>query len=65
MEVECDGSKSEEATSAKSLRIANQMAKELKISDRSIRRIPKNGLMVKPYMIQEAYDPSHKQQQVR
>lgn len=46
-------------------RIANQMAKDLKISDRSIRRIRKNGLMAKPYMIQKANDPSPKQQQVR
>lgn len=46
-------------------RSANQMAKELKISDRSIRRILKNDLKVKPYKIQKAHDLTPKQQQVR
>uniref|UniRef100_A0A6P4F0R8 Uncharacterized protein LOC108045962 n=1 Tax=Drosophila rhopaloa TaxID=1041015 RepID=A0A6P4F0R8_DRORH len=46
-------------------RSANQMAKELKISDRSIRRILKNDLKVKPYKIQKAHDLTSKQRQVR
>lgn len=44
---------------------ANQMAKELKISDRSVRRILKNDLMLKPYKIQKAHDLTPKQKQVR
>lgn len=46
-------------------RSANQMAKELKISDRSIRRIMKNELKVKPYKFQKAHDLTPKQQQVK
>ncbi|XP_033222824.1 uncharacterized protein LOC117176680 [Belonocnema kinseyi] len=46
-------------------RSANQMAKELKISNRNIRRILKNDLKVKPYKIQRAHDLIPKQQQVR
>lgn len=46
-------------------RSANQMAKELKISGRSIRHILKNDLKVKPYKIQKARDLIPKQQQVR
>lgn len=44
---------------------ANEMAKELKISDRSIRRILKNYLKVKSYKIQKDHDLTPKQQQVR
>ncbi|XP_026476402.1 uncharacterized protein LOC113382056 [Ctenocephalides felis] len=46
-------------------RSANQMANKLNISDRSIRRILKNDLKVKPYKIQKAHDLTPKQQQVR
>ncbi|XP_033228815.1 uncharacterized protein LOC117180425 [Belonocnema kinseyi] len=46
-------------------RKANQMAKELKISNHSIRRILKNDLKIKPYKIQKAHDLTPKQQQVR
>ncbi|XP_053959422.1 uncharacterized protein LOC128863991 [Anastrepha ludens] len=46
-------------------RSANQIAKELKISDHSIRHILKNDLKVKPYKIQQAHDLTPKQQLVR
>ncbi|XP_033213937.1 uncharacterized protein LOC117171001 [Belonocnema kinseyi] len=46
-------------------RSANQMAKELKISDRSIRLIQKNDLKVKSYKIRKAHYLTPKQQQVR
>ncbi|XP_026479502.1 uncharacterized protein LOC113385894 [Ctenocephalides felis] len=41
------------------------MAEELNTSDRSIRRILKNDLKVKPYKIQKAHYLTSKQQQVR
>ncbi|XP_026470862.1 uncharacterized protein LOC113375129 [Ctenocephalides felis] len=41
------------------------MAEDLNISDRSICRILKNDLKVKPYKIQKAHDLTPKQQQVR
>lgn len=44
---------------------ANRLAKELKISDRSVRRILKNELKVKPYKIQKAHDLSSSQKRVR
>lgn len=46
-------------------RSANQMAKELKISERSIRRILKNELKVKPYKFQKAHELTPKQKKVR
>ena len=46
-------------------RSGNQMAKELKISQRSIRRIFQNELKVKPYKFQKAHDLTPKQKKVR
>lgn len=46
-------------------RSANQMAKELKISRTSIRRILQNELKVKPYKFQKAHDLTQKQKKVR
>ncbi|XP_053966563.1 uncharacterized protein LOC128868467 [Anastrepha ludens] len=46
-------------------RRANQMAKELKLSDFSISRILKNDLKVKTYDFQKSHDLTPKQQQVR
>jgi len=46
-------------------RSANQMATDLKVSDRSIRRILKNELKVKPYKFQKAHDLTPIQQKVR
>lgn len=44
-------------------RSANQIAKELKISDRSVCRILKNELKIKLHKVQKAHDLSLKQQQ--
>ena len=46
-------------------RSGNQMAKELKISQRSMRRILQNELNVKPYKFQKAHDLTAKQKKVR
>ena len=46
-------------------RSGRQMAKELKISQDSIRRILKNELKVKPYKFQKAHDLTPKQKKVR
>lgn len=46
-------------------RSANQMAKELGVSDRSVRRILKNDLKVKPYKFQKAHELTEKQKKVR
>uniref|UniRef100_A0A0K8W705 Transposase Tc1-like domain-containing protein n=1 Tax=Bactrocera latifrons TaxID=174628 RepID=A0A0K8W705_BACLA len=46
-------------------RSANRVAKELKISDSSIRHILKNGLKANPCKFQKAHNRTPKQQQVR
>ena len=46
-------------------RSGNQIAKELKISQRSIRRILENELHVKPYKLQKAHDLTPQQKNVR
>lgn len=46
-------------------RSAKKMAKDLDISDRSLRRILKNDLRVKPYKIQKCHELTPKQKKVR
>ncbi|XP_072395165.1 uncharacterized protein [Diabrotica undecimpunctata] len=46
-------------------RSGNQMAKELKISQRSMQRILKKGIKVKPYKFQKAHNLTPKQKKVR
>ena len=45
-------------------RSSNQIAKELKISQRSIRRILENELHVKPYKFQKAHDLTPQQKKL-
>lgn len=46
-------------------RSSNQIAKKLKISDRSVRRILKDKLKLKPYKIQKIHELAPKQMKVR